>query len=158
MTLPNFALIIKQKFFPRSINPIQLMRTPLIWLETAIFWGFALPWTILLVLPLSSIMLEYKCFSKLTILLSGAATTSVHLTEVKAQTILTISRNMRLSGRFMSEQWGLRLSPPTRTLTCSIGKYFKKRKIMATNKRSDTISNTFQILVDDYYSRNASTS
>ena len=27
----------------------------------------------------------------------------------------------------------------------------KKEKIMATNKRSDTISNTFHILVDNYY-------
>ena len=27
----------------------------------------------------------------------------------------------------------------------------KKRKIMETNKRSDTITNTFHILVDNYY-------
>ena len=33
-----------------------------------------------------------------------------------------------------------------------IGKYFKKkRKIMETNKRSDTITDTFHILVDNYY-------
>ena len=58
MPLPNFALMFLQKFFPRSRNPIHIMPTPLVWLKTAIFWGLAPPWTILLVPPLSSIVIR----------------------------------------------------------------------------------------------------
>ena len=103
MPLPNFAVMIKQKFFPRLRNPIHIMHTQLVWLKTAIFGAFAPPWTILRVSSFSLIILACKCFLKLTILLSGPATTSAHPPGVKAQAIFTILQSMRHFRRFMSE-------------------------------------------------------